>query len=1052
MFCWGSTLSGELGVGAPEVEQLLLPSFMDFSESWNVKQAVASGLTHSLLLTEDGVVYSCGNNEAGQLGHSKITRRPERVDELQNHTITQVSAGDQHSLALTSWGLIFAWGDNFYGQLGINSTEANISTPQLVKSMARKQTVQVASGSNHTLALTADGEVYGWGRNHLGQLGLGHQQGPQKEPSLITSLSGSPLVYLAAAGHHSAALTLSGFLLTWGSNKHGQLGYTPKKDPELSHTPTLVPNLASYSEPIPYVSLGEGHTAALDSLGKLWTFGYGRYGQLGHGSNDDCSIPRTVLDLCGSRVGQVACGRGHTLVYIPSQGQLYAFGQGLSGQLGIKTPHNRNLPQVVVGPWRSPGGVSLLNYSEELEEETPRVYVRKIFAGGDVSMAAVSKEPGAAEDYCQLHNSAPYTPLRLEEEKIAQLVAISEDDMIDDDLFSYAEVVFASMAAWNSSFTRDGANKHTHGLDYRLAEECVARLGRITRESIKEVVQAGIQSVVSQLPTNPVSSDSLRCFVLLPLYKDFMDPKHITNLQMPYAEAVLKLNKEMAEVFKSWMSALPRDFILRLVSICKNVIVQILNTAQQSNSETDRRALLSSLRILALVHGENFKGGSKTARLSYEEFYIPEIAEKIDIRNDYLNWMNNKLRPALRTGSPISFCEYPFLFDAQAKTLLLRCDATRQMQGAIREAVLNSNPMLWLFDPAQVQFLNVHIRRTHIVEDTINQLLHHEITDYKRPLKVHFIGEEAEDAGGVRKEFFMLLLREILNPDYGMFTEYSETKAIWFKESAFEADATYALIGIVCGLAIYNFTIINLPFPIALYKKLLGGAVGLDDLSDLDPSLTRSLRDLLEYEGNDVEDVYCLNFTITQDYFGEAKSIPLKADGENIPVTAQNKQEYVDLLVEYKLSSGIESQYKAFHDGFYRVCGGIVLKLFQPMELMDLVTGNENYSWVELEKNTEYKGEYYPDHQIVKTFWEVFHELSLDQKKQFLKFLTGTDRVPILGMKAVKMIIQSTADDSYLPVAHTCIAQLDLPTYNTKEKLKYKLLQAIQQSEGFGLV
>lgn len=60
------------------------------------------------------------------------------------------------------------------------------------------------------------------------------------------------------------------------------------------------------------------------------------------------------------------------------QGQLYAFGQGLSGQLGIKTPHNRNLPQAVVGPWLSPGGVSLLNYSEELEEEAPRVYVRKV--------------------------------------------------------------------------------------------------------------------------------------------------------------------------------------------------------------------------------------------------------------------------------------------------------------------------------------------------------------------------------------------------------------------------------------------------------------------------------------------------------------------------------------------------------------------------------------------------------------------------------------------------------------------------------------------------
>lgn len=61
------------------------------------------------------------------------------------------------------------------------------------------------------------------------------------------------------------------------------------------------------------------------------------------------------------------------------------------------------------------------------------------------------------------------------------------------------------------------------------------------------------------------------------------------------------------------------------------------------------------------------------------------------------------------------------------------------------------------------------------------------------------------------------------------------------------------------------------------------------------------------------------------------------------------------MLVEHKLTSGIESQYRAFHEGFYRVCGGIVLKLFQPMELIDLVTGNENYSWAELEKNTEYK-------------------------------------------------------------------------------------------------
>ncbi|XP_063856092.1 probable E3 ubiquitin-protein ligase HERC4 isoform X3 [Scylla paramamosain] len=82
----------------------------------------------------------------------------ELIDELQNYTIVQVAAGDQHSLALTSWGLIYARGDNGYGQLGVNSCDSHTATRKLVKSLARKVTVQLACGANHTLALTADGD------------------------------------------------------------------------------------------------------------------------------------------------------------------------------------------------------------------------------------------------------------------------------------------------------------------------------------------------------------------------------------------------------------------------------------------------------------------------------------------------------------------------------------------------------------------------------------------------------------------------------------------------------------------------------------------------------------------------------------------------------------------------------------------------------------------------------------------------------------------------------------------------------------------------------
>lgn len=143
---------------------------------------------------------------------------------------------------------------------------------------------------------------------------------------------------------------------------------------------------------------------------------------------------------------------------------------------------------------------------------------------------------------------------------------------------------------------------------------------------------------------------------------------------------------------------------------------------------------------------------------------------------------------------------------------------------------------------------------------------------------------------------------------------------------------------------------------------------------------------------------------------------------------------------------------------------------------MSLVVGNENYDWRELEATTEYKnGEagnlanvvlshlrtcfffsvfgpgYDKDHPTIRNFWSVFHDLSLNDKKKFLLFLTGCDRIPILGMKSLKLVIQKAGDENFLPVAHTCFNTLDLPNYATREKLRYKLMKAIQHTEGFGL-
>jgi E3 ubiquitin-protein ligase HERC4 len=286
-----------------------------------------------------------------------------------------------------------------------------------------------------------------------------------------------------------------------------------------------------------------------------------------------------------------------------------------------------------------------------------------------------------------------------------------------------------------------------------------------------------------------------------------------------------------------------------------------------------------------------------------------------------------------------------------------------------------------------------------------------------------------------------------------MFAFYEESRCIWFAENPFEGEATYHLVGILCGLAIYNFNIINLTFPLALYKKLLNETPDLSDLKDLSPLIGKSMQSLLDYQENDFEEVFGLSFDISRNIFGENKTIELKPNGTNIPVTQDNKKEYVDLYVDYIFNKSVEKQFKGFYEGFMRVCGGRVMKLFKPHELMAVIIGNEDYNWEEFEHHAEYKNGYTSNDATIRMFWDVFHnELTAAEKKKFLLFLTGSDRIPIQGMKGIKIYIQPVADDNCLPVAHVCASLLDLPRYSSKGKLRYKLMQAISVTHGFSLV
>lgn len=284
----------------------------------------------------------------------------------------------------------------------------------------------------------------------------------------------------------------------------------------------------------------------------------------------------------------------------------------------------------------------------------------------------------------------------------------------------------------------------------------------------------------------------------------------------------------------------------------------------------------------------------------------------------------------------------------------------------------------WLSYGHVSQYIVLNVTRENLVQDSLRELQRYSQSDLKKPLKIKFQGEEAEDAGGVRKEFFMLLLKDLIDPKYGMFKEFEDSRVMWFADVTFETENMYFLIGVLCGMAIYNFTIINLPFPLALYKKLLGKPVDLSDLREMSPTEANSMQALLDYEGDDFKEVFDLSFEISRDIYGESETKPLKPNGSSISVTLENRcvlqmnswtrsytytayafrREFVDLYVDFIFNKSVELHYRAFHEGFMKVCSGRVLQIFQPEELMAVVVGNEEYDWQALEDNCDYKEGY----------------------------------------------------------------------------------------------
>eukprot|EP00898_Chlorokybus_atmophyticus_P004696 jgi/Chlat1/5227/Chrsp33S05078 len=297
--------------------------------------SVSCGASHTIALLNCDMVCSWGRGEDGQLGHGDPHERslPATIAALINCKISAVVCGADHTIAISKQRRqVYSWGWGDFGRLG-HGNSSDVFIPQPVQLFSGIPISNIVCGDCHCMALTPSGVVYSWGRNQNGQLGIGNTM-DQATPTIIPYFKDKPVAFMGCGAEHSVAADTSGKV-------YGNLGLGDRED---RHTPHSVPGMEG--ENIKIVACGWRHTIAVTESGSLYTFGWSKYGQLGHGNFDDHLTPHVLEALRAERISQVAGGWRHT-VALTDEGKLYSWGWNKFGQLGVGNNDDQCSPQLV---------------------------------------------------------------------------------------------------------------------------------------------------------------------------------------------------------------------------------------------------------------------------------------------------------------------------------------------------------------------------------------------------------------------------------------------------------------------------------------------------------------------------------------------------------------------------------------------------------------------------------------------------------------------------------------------------------------------------------
>uniref|UniRef100_A0A8C1ZDW6 E3 ubiquitin-protein ligase n=1 Tax=Cyprinus carpio TaxID=7962 RepID=A0A8C1ZDW6_CYPCA len=327
------------------------------------------------------------------------------------------------------------------------------------------------------------------------------------------------------------------------------------------------------------------------------------------------------------------------------------------------------------------------------------------------------------------------------------------------------------------------------------------------------------------------------------------------------------------------------------------------------------------------------------------------------------------------------------------------------------------------------------LHRNNILEESYRRIMSLKKPDsLKARLWIEFESEKGLDYGGVAREWFFLLSKEMFNPYYGLF-EYSATDNYTLQINSNSGLCNedhlsyFKFIGRVAGMAVYHGKLLDGFFIRPFYKMMLGKQITLNDMESVDSEYYNSLKWILENDPTELD----LRFCIDEDNFGQTYQVDLKPSGSDMVITNDNKKEYIDLVIQWRFVNRVQKQMNAFLEGFTELIAIDLIKIFDENELELLVLT-----------------------MSLSISAQAVLLMDAEKRIRLLQFVTGTSRVPMNGFAELYgsngpqlFTIEQWGTPDKLPRAHTCFNRLDLPTYESFEDLREKLLMAVENAQGF---